>query len=77
MLKKRFRILHDEMRVPTEKVSKLILASMILHNITVDMKMPPFSGLDAGLMNFSVTMMKLLIVHVGLHLAKMAQPRGS
>lgn len=43
MLKKRFRILHDEMRVPTQKCPKLILAAMILHNIAVDMQMPPFS----------------------------------
>ena len=43
MLKKRFRILHDEIRVPTQKAPKLILAAIILHNIAVDMQMLPFS----------------------------------
>lgn len=42
MLKKRFRILHDEMRVDPEKAPLLILAAMILHNIALDMRMPDF-----------------------------------
>lgn len=46
MLKKRFRILHDEMRVPTDKIPILILATVILHNIAVDMQMTSFSELE-------------------------------
>ena len=48
MLKKRFRILHDEMRVPTDKAPTLILVAMILHNIAVDMKMPSLSEPEFG-----------------------------
>ena len=41
-LKKRFRILHDEMRISKEKAPMIIMAAMILHNIAIDLNMPDF-----------------------------------
>ncbi|MCL4144307.1 UNVERIFIED_CONTAM: hypothetical protein GTU68_041549 [Idotea baltica] len=42
LLKRRFRILHDEMRVTPEKAPLLISAAMILHNIAITLNMPVF-----------------------------------
>jgi hypothetical protein len=39
-LKKRFRVLHDEMRVSPAKAATLIAASIILHNIAENLRMP-------------------------------------
>lgn len=44
-LKKRFRALHDELRVSPEKAPILIAAAMILHNIAIDLNMPDFNDM--------------------------------
>ena len=39
-LKRRWGILHQEVRVATSKVPKLVVVCMILHNIAIEMNMP-------------------------------------
>ncbi|XP_052787504.1 putative nuclease HARBI1 [Mya arenaria] len=39
-LKRRFHVLHSEIRLRPEKACKVAVACVILHNIAVDMNMP-------------------------------------
>ena len=41
-LKRRFRSLHDELRVSPETATILIGSEMVLHNISIDLGMPDF-----------------------------------
>ena len=44
-LKRHWGILHQEVRVATFKVPKLVVACMILHNIAIEMNMPEFDSI--------------------------------
>ena len=39
-------ILHQEIRMDTRKVPKLVVACLILHNIAIDMNMPDIDFVD-------------------------------
>ena len=45
-LKRRWGILHQEIRMDTRKVPKLVVACLILHNIAIDMNMPDIDFVD-------------------------------
>ena len=44
-LKRRWGILHQEVRAATFKVPKLVVVCMILHNIAIEMNMPDFDSI--------------------------------
>lgn len=51
-LKRRWGILHQEVRMETKMVPKLIVVCMVLHNIAIDMNMPDFNFvMDEGIEN--------------------------